>query len=310
MRQIITITLNPAFDIHYEVERSEAGKENYSTNKIVSIGGKGLNISRALALHGRDSLAVIVLGEEGSVEFRAGLDAEGINYLAFPCPGAVRQNITIHPAEGPETRLSLDTSRLDISILHEIKQALTPLIQPGSLVAFGGRVPRGLPLEAVKEFFQALQARGAWLVLDSNSLSLQDLAEIKPWLIKPNEYEIEALLGREIRTEEEVRQAAQEIHQLGVVNVLISLGEHGLVYAGPDVCGRVHVPQITPVSTIGAGDSVLAGYMFAYAEGLEQQEILKTAAAFGTAACLTPGTQPPQPEVIAQLKAEMAVECF
>lgn len=79
MRQIITITLTPAFDIHYEVERFEAGKENYSTNKIVSIGGKGLNISRALALHGRDSLAVIVLGEEGSVEFRAGLDAEGIN---------------------------------------------------------------------------------------------------------------------------------------------------------------------------------------------------------------------------------------
>src|SRR5690606_22848925 len=108
-----------------------------------------------------------------------------------------------------------------------------------------------------------LQSQGALLVLDSNSFALQDLAEIRPWLIKPNEYELEALLGRKIEAIGEVRQAAQELHQQGIANVLISLGEQGLVYAGAKLCCHVWVPKITPLSTIGAGDSVLAGYLLA-----------------------------------------------
>jgi fructose-1-phosphate kinase PfkB-like protein len=147
-------------------------------------------------------------------------------------------------------------------------------------------------------------------VLDSNSFSLQDLAELGPWLIKPNEYEIEALLGRGIRTEEAVLAAAREIHAQGVENVLISLGEQGLAYAGEDLCCRISVPKITPLSTIAAGDSVLAGYIYGYLQGWTKMEMLKTAAAFGTAACFTPGTLPPQRGVIARLKEEMEAICY
>jgi 1-phosphofructokinase len=310
MQQIVTITLNPAFDVHYEVERFELGKENYSSRRIVNAGGKGINISRALLVNGLDSLAVVVMGQENAGEFKAILDVEGLRYLEFPCPGAIRQNITIHPAEGLETRLSLDTFSLDVSVLQTIREALLPLIHPGTVVAFAGRVPKGVPLEVVKQLFSALQSQGALLVLDSNSFALQDLAEIRPWLIKPNEYELEALLGRKIEAIGEVRQAAQELHQQGIANVLISLGEQGLVYAGAKLCCHVWVPKITPLSTIGAGDSVLAGYLLAQAKAADQQETVRTAAAFGTAACLTPGTDPPQPEAVAQLKAQMEVECY
>jgi 1-phosphofructokinase family hexose kinase len=310
MGQVITITLNPAFDVHYELESFEVGRENYSSHRIVSIGGKGLNISRALKVQGVDSLAVIVLGEESAAEFRAPLAAEGVRCLEFLCPGEIRYNITIHPAQGPETRLSLDNFRLDSSILEQIEQALLPQITPGTIIAFGSRVPRGLSVEKIKGFLARLKGRGAWLVLDSNSFSLQDLAELGPWLIKPNEYEIEALLGRGIRTEEAVLAAAREIHAQGVENVLISLGEQGLAYAGEDLCCRISVPKITPLSTIAAGDSVLAGYIYGYLQGWTKMEMLKTAAAFGTAACFTPGTLPPQRGVIARLKEEMEAICY
>lgn len=307
MQRVITITLNPAFDVHFELERFELGKENYSSKRMVHAGGKGLNISRALWTNGMESLALIVLGEDDAAEFQAQLDAERLNYRAFLCPGAVRHNITIHPADGPETRLSLDTFQMDRSLFEEITGQLIHLIRPGVVAAYGGRLPRGLPLETVKEFFAALKERGALLVLDCNNLSLQDLAEIKPWLIKPNEYEAEALLGRKIHTEDEVLRSAQAIRRLGVENVLISLGERGLVYAGSEASGLARVPKITPASTIGAGDSTLAGFIFAYLQGGDEAQKLKTAAAFGTAACLTQGSQPPKPEAIAQIMAQIEV---
>lgn len=308
MQNVVTVTLNPAFDVHFELERFELGKENYSSKRIVHAGGKGLNISRALRMNGIDSLAFIVLGEDDAAEFQVQLDAENLNYRAFLCPGSVRHNITIHPAEGPETRLSLDTFHMDRSLFQEITDQLLPLIHPGVVAAYGGRLPKGLPLEAVKELFTALKERGALLVLDCNNLSLQDLAEIKPWLIKPNEYEAEALLGRKISTDDEVLRSAEEIHGLGVENVLISLGERGLAYAGREMGGWARVPQITPASTIGAGDSTLAGFIFAHLQGGDGAEKLKTAAAFGTAACLTPGTQPPKPEAIVQITAQVKVD--
>ena len=279
MGQVITITLNPAFDVHYELESFEVGKENYSSHRIVSIGGKGLNISRALKVQGVDSLAVIVLGEEKRPS--SGLPwPRRVRCLGFSAQGD-HYNITIHPAQGPETRLSLDNFRLDTSILEQIEQALLPQITPGTIIAFGSRVPRGLSVEKIKGFLARLKGRGAWLVLDSNSFSLQDLAELGPWLIKPNEYEIEALLGRGIRTEEAVLAAAREIHAQGVENVLISLGEQGLAYAGEDLCCRISVPKITPLSTIAAGDSVLAGTSMV-TSGLDEDGDAQDRGAFGT----------------------------
>jgi len=308
MQRIITITLSPAFDIHYYVERFQLGKENYSSKRIVDAGGKGINISRALLAHGMASLSIVAMGENNAAEFKAMLDAERLEYLEFLCPGSIRHNITIHPEDGPETRLMQEGFYLGLTTLWDIEEAITPHLGPGTLVAFSGRVPRGVPMGVLKPFLCTLKKNGALLALDSSGLAIEDLAEIKPWLIKPNEQEVEALFGRGIRTEDEVLSFAQELHQLGVENVLISLGERGLVYAGSELRCHLRVPKITPVSTIGAGDSTLAGYMFAYVQGWDKIEILKTAAAFGTAACLTPGTQPPQPEVVARVKAEIEVE--
>ena len=239
-----------------------------------------------------DSLAVIVLGEENAAEFRAPLAAEGVRCLEFLCPGEIRYNITIHPAQGPETRLSLDNFRLDSSILEQIEQALLPQITPGTIIAFGSRVPRGLSVEKIKGFLARLKGRGAWLVLDSNSFSLQDLAELGPWLIKPNEYEIEALLGRGIRTEEAVLAAARNPCP-GRGKCAHQPWGAGLAYAGEDLCCRISVPKITPLSTIAAGDSVLAGYIYGYLQGWTKMEMLKTRQP-SEPQCFTPGTLPPK----------------
>lgn len=261
MGHVLTITLNPAFDVHYKVPKFELGKENYCSNRTIEASGKGVNISRSLAKNGGSSLALIAMGEANAAEFCSMLEHDELNYEKILCEGSIRHNITIHPCEGPETRISQDSFQLGLEKLTEIKELALAHIQPGTIVAFAGRVPKGISLEAINDFLQSLSHAGGLVVLDSNSFSLKDTVAIQPWLIKPNEYEIEALLGRPILDAMEARKAAIEIQSMGVENVLISLGPFGLTYAGPDFNCHVQVPAITPLSTIGAGDSTLAGYI-------------------------------------------------
>lgn len=307
MTKIITITLNPAYDIHYEVPQFTMGKENYSTSRIIDAGGKGINISRALKMSGLHSKALIVMGEDNDQDFEAILQQEQIDYLKVPCPGSIRYNVTIHPDVGPETRISQDNFQLAPAKLGEVAAKLTELAEPGAVVAFAGRVPRGINLPTIKSLLQTIKDAGALLVLDSNTFSLEELIKIKPWLIKPNEQEISSLLGRDILDIQEAKKAAVEIHKLGIENVLISLGELGMVYAGADVTCAVKVPQISPLSTIGAGDSTLAGYIYGYVNKMTQLDILKNAAASGTAACLAPGTNPPNPRDIKVIRDQITI---
>lgn len=307
MTRIITITLNPAFDIHYHVPQFAVGKENYSTNRTVDAGGKGVNISRALAASGVPSLALIAMGSENGRDFCTMLEQDDIEYVPIRCEGSIRYNVTIHPSSGPETRISQDSFQLTADKLEEIREKLIDLIEPGTLVAFAGRVPKGISLPTIKSFLQSLKDAGALLLLDTNTFLLDDIIDVKPWLIKPNEYEIELLMGREISDLSEIKAAADEIHRSGVDNVLVSLGGQGMVYVGHELSCRVAVPQITPLSTVGAGDSTLAGYIFGYVKGMSQIDTLKSAAAFGTAACLSHGTKPPKPEVIVELREEITV---
>mgnify|MGYP000854509082 CR=1 FL=1 len=105
----------------------------------------------------------------------------------------------------------------------------------------------------------------------------------------------------------QAKEAAIGIQRLGIENVLISLGALGMVYAGDDLACEVKVPRITPLSTIGAGDSTLAGYIYGHVNRMSQIDTLKHAASFGTAACLASGTKPPDPADIALIRGEIVV---
>ena len=287
MQNVVTVTLNPAFDVHFNWSGSSWERRTWF-QRIVPLAARPEHLH---ALRSRMTASRLSYSEDDA-EFRCS-DAETLS--GFSLSGSVR-TITIHPAEGPETRLSLDTFHMDRSLFQEITDQLLPLIHPGVVAAYGGRLPKGLPLEAVKELFTALKERGALLVLDCNNLSLQDLAEIKPWLIKPNEYEAEALLGRKFSTDDDVLRSAEEIHGLGVENVLISLGERGLAYAGREMGSWAATPDHSRFHH-RHGDSTQVSSLLTCREAMGLK--LKTATAFGTG-MPTPGTQPPKPEAIAQ----------
>ncbi len=290
MLKIVTVTLNPAFDSHYYLESFEARKENRVYATLVETGGKGLNTSRALCSAGVENTAVLLLGKENGKEFLS--DLGDMDVRAIFVDGAIRNNITLHPDNDKETRVSLAGFAVGEDVLYEIENTVMPLVGDGTLLSFSGSLPQGISAKTVLPLLQRFNEKGARLVIDSSSFNLDDLVAAKAWLIKPNEQEIAVYLGEEIGDPDSALRAAQKIRQSGISNVMITLGDKGSAFAGENLDCTVTVPKIKVFSTIGAGDSAIAGFLAATKAGRPIKEAVALANAFGSAACLTQGTQP------------------
>lgn len=293
--KLLTLTLNPAFDVHCHIPTFEPYHENLAWITDREAGGKGVNISRALTQNHVENLALVVLGEENGESFRRALMADGMQVCEITLPGRIRENITIHTDNAPETRISFAGFETDASLLKLVEEKLERLLEDGSIVTFTGRVPDGIPMKDVKAFLRCLMQKGARIVIDSRSFTKEDLLEMRPWLIKPNQEEISAYLGREIDTFEKVLDAAEELHGQGIENVMISLGEQGALLVCTDGRFIATPPIIDAVSTIGAGDSSIGGFLAAAAAGESAEGMLKLAVSYGSAACMSAGTRPPLP---------------
>lgn len=291
-KNVYTVTLNPAFDIHYKIDDFKPYSENYVGDISIFAGGKGINVSRALGALGVENKAIAVLGRENADRFEALLNGADIDCIPIYCEGAIRENITIHTKGSPETRISVDTfniSKRELGLSFEAVDC-----QKGDMIIFAGRVPKGIAKSDVIERLLHLKSKGALLCIDSNSFDLEDIRKLSPWLIKPNEVELEQLTGIKIKEMSDVLEASKSFLNVGVENTLISLGEKGAMLFSDGTAYYAKVPKIEPLSTIGAGDSMIAGFVSAYIDGQTNEACLKTACATGTAACLTEGTDPPR----------------
>lgn len=306
--KIVTLTLNPAFDMHCYVERFSPFHENVADIMSFEAGGKGVNISRALKCNGVANLAVVVVGDENSSEFVKMLQKDDLKSLVVETKGRIRENITLHSGGGlDETRISFHGFTCDKSILKEVEEK-TGEVNSDTIVTFTGSIPKGISVEDVKDFLLRFKEKGAKIVIDSRSFSLSDLTEFKPWFIKPNKDEAKQYSGCEIRTTEDGVRVAKSFCASGIKNVLLSLGKDGAVLSSREGTFVVKPPSVNAVSTIGAGDSMIAGFIGAYANGLEKIDCLKSAVAYGTAACLQSGTRPPRAEDIREISDKLIFE--
>ena len=303
--KIYTLTLNPAYDIHAFAQTFTPYHENFADILSREAGGKGVNISRALCCGQIPNTAVIVLGAENSHDFKRSLEQSVTDCVLLEKAGRIRENLTLHCAEGAETRISFAGFSVDDGILAEILDTMQ--VDVDTIVTFTGRLPSGISVEKAKAFLKTLQRQCARIVLDSKSFSADDVFEIRPWLIKPNQEELSEFFGCDVKTREQALEKAVVFAKRGVTNVMVSLGEQGalLLHGGNTYVATC--PPIQAISTIGAGDSTIAGFLAATYRGGDAVECLKTAVAYGTAACLTAGTLPPQRAEKEKIYAQVTV---
>lgn len=305
--KIVTVNTNPAYDIFYHVPAFQPYKENLAESVSVFIGGKGINVSRALKANGIDSTAYVLLGNQNSQAFADGIRSDGLDTRLFFNNGRIRENMTVLSDGIPETRISINSFIATYSDLEKILDALSSEKHNTPVIICSGKLPSGITSKEAMDFVRGLKSISEKVVLDSNSFTAEQTVALSPWLIKPNEEELEALCGSSITDNNDRISAAEALHRGGIANVLITLGGGGAIYSGELGKCIVEVPKIQPISTVGAGDSTVAGFVAAYVSGASLTECLKSACAFGTAACLTAGTRPPMPESVADIRNRINV---
>ena len=166
--KIITITLNPAFDVHCSIDDFKVLKENYATDVSKCAGGKGINISRALCSYGVENIAYCVVGTSNGREFIRSVEKDGLNVKAVMTEGSIRENITIHSLCG-DTRLSFEGFTLCDSIFDKLYSMLKVDVDKDTVVTFTGRLCPGLSKSSAIEFLTKIKSMGAKLIVDSNS---------------------------------------------------------------------------------------------------------------------------------------------
>lgn len=293
--KIITLTLNPAFDVHCVAESFELYKESVADITEKDAGGKGVNISRALCEFNIENTAYIVLGDDNGEAFAQELRKYGLTFKPFYVKGRIRENITVHTEGNPETRLSFKGFSATDSLIDEIEAEILKEADNDTYLTFTGSVPQGLTHKRIIEFLESLKNKGVKLIIDSKSINKEDILKLKPFLIKPNEEEVSAYINCTAVTPEECLKGAKTLWDKGIENVIVTLGGKGAAAVLGGSSYLAVPPKTEVVSTIGAGDSSIAGFLYALYNKNSLPECLKASVAFGTAACLTHGTNPPTP---------------
>lgn len=290
-RMIATITLNPAIDEAISTETLTLGAQNRVALDSLDPGGKGLNASRVIARLGRATVAYgFVAGVTGAL-LRRGLDDEGVPHDFDDIDGLTRVNVmAFERANGRRTRIYLPGARVEPADLERLCAKLAA-IPDGAVAVIGGSVPPGLPATTYRDLVAHLAARRIRTVVDSSGDAFAAVLDAKPDLVKPNTEEVAELLGRAPSGERELVAAAHEVRARGAGAVVVSMGAEGAIGVDESGAYRAVAPRVAACSTVGSGDSMVAGLAIALAEGSGLVEGLRLGTAAGAATAIRTGTQ-------------------
>ncbi len=299
---IATITLNPAVDATWFLDSFDPEQINRLTGKKLDPGGKGINISRFLTMMGAPSPAMGFCGGNNGQQLIGLLDQAQVPHHFTHIQGETRQNITLFVKNTKQTIKINDAGPpVTQEQIAAFQAAIRLYAAPGHFLIFAGKNPPGIDGQATYALLQSAKELGCELMIDSESLSLEEILSLAPLCIKPNEQEFAKLLGKPMDSlSDMVREAAQLVDQ-GLRYVIISRGAKGLVGVSQQAAYEIHVPSIVPKSSVGAGDSVVAGVVWALSRQKPFAEALLWGAAFGTAMATTDGTEIPPKELVMEL---------
>ena len=275
---IYTVTFNPALDYVIAVDHFAPGQINRTKEETMVCGGKGINVSALLANLGYESTALgFVAGFTGEEIVRrcqkAGFHSDFIRVKE----GLSRINVKMKSDEETEINgMGPDITGTNVELLFEQLNEL----KAGDILVLSGSIPSSIRSSIYKEIMERLQGRGIQIVVDAEKALLMEVLPLHPFMIKPNNHELEAMLGRTLSTKEEVLEGAKELQALGARNVLVSMAGDGAVLLTED--GAV-------VNSVGAGDSMVAGFLAGYLKTGDYGYALKFGTASGGATAFSHG---------------------
>lgn len=292
---IVTLTPNPSIDRAVFVDDLVRGAVHRATGSRVDPGGKGVNVSRALAAQGAATTAVLPTGGPEGHLLQELLDEAGVAHRGVPVSGPVRMNISVLEPDGTTTKLNEPGPALsDVEVEALVATALEQSAGAAWVVGCGS-LPPGAPADLYATLVTRVRGRGGRVAIDSSGAPLAAAVAARPHLVKPNHEELAELVGHSLPTLEDVRAAARDLVTEGIETVAVSLGSDGALLVTAESVIHARATISAPLSTVGAGDCMLAGLLHALSSGLPAGDALATGVLWGAAAVTLPGSRVPAP---------------
>jgi len=283
---IYTITFNPALDYIIRVPGYTEGAVNRTDDEKILAGGKGINVSTVLKNLGYDNTALgFVSGFTGNVitEMLNGLGVKS-DFIQID-NGFSRINVKIKAEK--ETEINGQGPRIEKKDIDELYRKLDRL-KPGDILVLAGSVPNTLPDSIYCDIMEFLKDKQLDIIVDATGELLTNVLKYKPFLVKPNNFELGEIFDKVLKTDEEIAVCARELQKRGARNVLVSMGGDGaLMVTENDEVLRCKAPEGKVINTTGSGDSMVAGFIAGYIEKKNYEYALKLGLSAGSASAFS-----------------------
>ena len=288
---IYTVTLNPALDRFIVVKQLLTEDTTRILSEKLYAAGKGIDVSRVIRELGGQSVALGLVGGYDGLKLEGLLVNAGIMTDFTRISGETRTNIVLQEkTRGKQYVISAPGPEISATEIGLFYQNISQ-IQDMDYLILSGSLPGGVTPNLYGQLILAGKKKNAFVILDTDGKSLRESLEYQPTCIKPNTYELSRLADRDLQTESEIFDFCEEIHKKGVSYIVVSRGSKGLLLSSPEQKIKASAPPVEVDSAVGAGDSLVGGFIMAHSQGKDLPDCVRLACAAGTATAQTPGTE-------------------
>lgn len=283
---IYTVTFNPSLDYIVSVNEFQMGMTNRTSEEIMLPGGKGLNVSTVLKNLGRESVALGFAAGFTGKEIQRMAEEQGLHCDFIPVErGFSRINVKLKDFDGTEINgKGPEISEKEVRQLYE----KLDLLKEGDVLVLAGSIPESLPDSIYSDILFQLSGRGILFVVDATKELLMNVLKFQPFLIKPNNHELGELFGVTLKTREDVVPYGKKLQEQGARNVLVSMaGEGAVLLSETGEIFSLPAPKGTLVNAVGAGDSMVAGFLAGWMERKEYEYAFRMGVSAGSASAFS-----------------------
>lgn len=306
---IITLTLNPAVDKTVEINNFAIGNVNRISSMRLDAGGKGINVSKVIKTLGGTSKALGLLAGGAGRFIIDYLDGERIGNDFVFINGETRTNLKIvDKVNHTNTDVNEIGPEVSIEDIYLVRDKLIKVMTKDDIVVFSGSIPKNIPISIYADLINEVNKCGARAVLDADGEILKAGVMAGPYLVKPNIHELERMFNVKIDDIDIAIEYSRKLLGYGVKQVALSLGSDGAVFINENLMVKAKGIKVDVISTVGAGDSMVAALTYSLHEGLDFESAVRLAVATGTANVMTSGTEPASLEIIRDLEKKVVLE--
>jgi 1-phosphofructokinase len=284
MARILTLTLNPALDLTVQMSRMEPGQVNRSDAMHTHVAGKGVNVAQVLSDLGHQLTVSGFLGEDNLQAFETLFAKRGFVDAFIRVPGETRSNLKLAEADGRITDINGPGPLVSAAAQQALLDRLDQIAPGHDAVVVAGSLPQGISPAWLQALIERLKNLGLNVALDTSGEALRAALKASPWLIKPNTEELADVLGCEVISVAAQAEVASRLHAQGIEHVVISHGADGVNWFSVGSAMHATPPKVSVVSTVGAGDSLLAGMLHGLLSADTPEQTLRTATAIAAMA--------------------------